>query len=328
MILKKVLSLFLAAFMAVTFIFAEEPAEEESVEAEKSEDKENEPDFTNIFVPGVDFKMLQFDDSEYIFTPAFSFGFVRTKSEGVDSCAPDLFMIQAECSNAFFTKSIVPEGDKIFESFGISEKLVWGKNSFGFSFGTMGMVDDVDLEYLVAGLSYSRQFVKGEHFSFSAGISIASGSSVKPIGVMPLPVLEFNYKARYFEYTASMGALKFTVLPQAIVRFNACASMTDTEINDKTLKYDCAIACSPFRYTKAGDLITVSAGLMHDRQSFVTDVDENYGMHFYTAYGEIDAKFITLRGGYNFGGEWLHKKDVTGDMKNGMFVSLSGKLFF
>lgn len=325
---KKFLSMIMVLFMAVTFIFAEEPAEEELAASDESESQENVPDFKNTFIPGVDFNMLQFDDSEYIFTPAFSFGFVRAKSEGVDSCAPDLFMLSVNSSYAFFTKSIVPEGDKYFNSFGIAEKMVWGKNTFGFSFGTMGMVDDVKFDYLVAGLNYCRQFVKTDHFSFAAGIGIMSGSSVEPIGVLPLPVLEFAYKAKYFESTASLGSVKFTVLPNAIVRFNASASMTDTEINDKTLKYDCAIACSPFRYTKAGDLITVSAGLMHDRQSFVTDVDENYGMHFYTAYGEIDAKFITLRGGYNFGGEWLHKKDVTGDMKNGMFVSLSGKLFF
>ncbi len=300
-----------------------------------SEAVEKSPDFQNHLIPNVSLTVVQTDDKDYLFNPSGGVQFMRIKTGQVDSWQPDFFSVNANYGQYKFTQGIGSDKDKNFYEFDLTGNAVWGKNTFVAIFGSGGYVNDFKAALLTGAFIYNRQFIKTKHVTFEAGCGISIGDTGEKIeGVeiwaMPVITLGLKFDSEYFQaYTGFMGApvLNFTVMPNSIVRLKASASLTGTD-SIRDVVFDAAVVCSPFKYTKLGENITVSSGLMHSKSKVAYDVKEKYGIHYFTAYGEIDAKLLTLRAGYNFGGEWIHKKDVTGDMKNGLFASASVKYCF
>ena len=151
------------------------------------------------------------------------------------------------------------------------------------------------------------------------------------IYVIPLPIFSFSYTSEIFNGSCSfMGApsISAVLFPKAMFRLKGeCGVAGFNSIRDIT--FDCAVAYYPLKNTKAGDFLSVSAGIQNKHTGFATkDPRKKYSYQYYGAYGEINASFISLRAGYNFDGKLRVKDKDDVDLHKGIFASVQAMYMF
>ncbi len=293
------------------------------------EEEKQTPNFKNYLVPSLNFATVQTDDYDYMFNPVVNLSFFRQKSEGVESKQPDSILFSAGYGQSIFTKGFGEDKINQFHTFGLVFQMINGKKTTMGAFSSKGYfnVHDFKAEYLTGYYGLAFEIAKTEHCSFSLGLMTLFGDNGYKfedtnLYIMPFPLISITLNYQFFECSIGSTGFNVSIFPKAIVRLDTSfVPVFNGKPRDFT--FDAALVASPFRKTKIGDAITVSAGLSHGKSEVFVDKDEKYGMHFYTAYGQIKCFGVTLKGGYNFGGEWLYNKEVTGDMTNGLFASAS-----
>ena len=323
---KKLVIVLMCLFCA--FLSAQE-------EAETKADAKPQKDFQNHVVPVLGFQALQTDEKDFIFTPNAAVQFVRTKSEGVESAQPDTIMAAASYSQLISTVGYGVDEIKNLHALSLMGNIAFGKNMITAMFSNSGKQLFSSNSTLTGGLMYTRELINNDSFNFRLGIGVMAGDfNLKIAGyyiyVIPLPVFSLSYTSEYFNSSLSMmglPSLSMTLFPKSIVRVKGqCGIAGFSSIRDLT--FDCAIAYHPFAKKTGGDFLSFSAGVMNQHSSFTPDRNERNTFQYYSVYGEINASFIVLRGGYNFNGKKIHNDEVVSDLHKGVFASIQAMYMF
>ena len=312
-----------------------------SQEAEASENTETsvnegvQKDYANMFIPIVNFKALQTDEKDFVLTPAVNFQYMRMKNEGVEAKGPDALIISGGYSTDYFTKAVGKDEVQYLHNVNLMGNLGFGKNTFVAMLASGGEVPFSSIHVITLGAMYSRELVKTDnvYFSFGGGIIVADlGLKIGDfnIYVLPLPVFSLSYQNDIVAAGLSMTGMpnaSVTLFPKSMFRLNGSVGMAGlSSIRDLT--FDCSLSCYPLINTAAGDFLSVSGGVMNNVSGFKLKDNTEFGYQYYSVYGEINATFVTLRGGYNFNGKNRYDGDEVGDMYKGLFASLQMMYFF
>ena len=326
-IMKKNLSVILLC-LCCAFLSAQNEPEAES-------DSKVQKDFQNNILTMAGFQSLQTAEKDFVFTPSVNLQYMRMKNEGVISSQPDFLVIGAGYSLDHFTKGLGPDKVDNLHNCNLMSNFGWGKNSFTAMVASGGEVPFSSIHNITGGLMYSREFISTDKLSFAFGGGIMAGDFGLSIGdfniyVLPLPILSFSYQNDYVAAgIAMMGlpAVQLILFPKSMFRFNGSCSLSGFD-SIRDLTFDCALACYPLINTKAKDFLSVSAGVMNTSSSHKLKDNTAYGYQYYTAYGEINATFVTFRCGYNFDGKVLVDSKPVADMYKGVFASVQAMFMF
>lgn len=329
--MKKLLFILLTAFVFTSFAAAQEDLQENEV----SEKTENQKPFQDHLLTMAGFSALQIDEEDFILSPSVNLQYMHIKNEGVESWQPDAIVIGAGYSMDHLTKGLGPKKADTFHGINLMGNLVAGKNSFIAMVAAGGEEPFSSWKNFSGGLMYTRQLVKNDNISFSAGLGVMAGDlGIKIMNyklyVIPLPVFSFNYQNDIFEGGISMmglPSLSLTLFPKSMIRFKgSCGLAGFSSIRDLT--FDAALVCYPLINTKVKELVSVSAGVMNNVKSLTLKDKTQYDYQYYSAYGEISATFVVLRAGYNFNGVTRVKNKETGSLYNGLFASAQAMFMF
>ena len=320
--MKKLLILIILIFQAFAFAFAQEEPEQASAQEAQNP--------RNLFIPSISFKMLQIDDKDFVFSPAANFQYVRLKGQNTQAKGPDMIMAGLGYSQDYFTQGLGPEEVNRIHGCNVMLNIAAGKNTFVGMLASNGQVPFSSLKTLMGALLYTRQFVKNENKTFTAGLGLVVGDfdvNIKGMDIyfFPLPVFSFNYKNDVLSTSISkMGppSANLTLFPKSIFRFRASLGLTGFN-SIRYLAFDGAVLCYPFVNTKAKDLVYIAAGIMNKKNNYVLKNKTRYSFQYYSVYGEISATFATLQFGYNFDGKRMIEKEITGDLCKGLYASLN-----
>ena len=292
-------------------------------------------DFKNHVMPSIGFDALQTGEEDFILNPSVNLQYMRIKNEGVESKQPDFLMLGAGYSQNYFTAGIGP--DKINTVHGCNLMVNLGKadHSFMAMLASGGEAPFSHIKTITAATMYTRRILDTENISFvfGAGVIVADlGLELfgYDIYVLPLPVFSFTYKNDIISGTiALMGPprISFTLFPKSMFRFNGNLGMAGLSSIRKLL-FDCALAWYPLNDSENPDMLSLSLGVMNTENNTVLKDKEKYGYQYYSVYGEVDAAFVKLRGGYNFDGKVIARDEYTKDMYKGFFGSLNAMFMF
>lgn len=302
---------------------------------ETSENESVQKDFSNMVIPVLNFKALQTEEEDFILSPALNFQYMRIKGNGVESKQPDALIIAGGYSMDYFTKGLGADQVQYLHNINLMGNLSYGKNSFVAMVASGGEQPFSSVHVITAGLMYSRQLVQTDHLSFSLGGGIIVADLGLKIGdfdiyVLPLPIFSLNYKNDIVAAGLSMTGMpvaSLTLFPNAMFRVNGSCSMAGfSSIRDLT--FDCGLSYYPLIHTSAKEFLSISAGVMNTVSGYTLKDNKKFGYQYYSVYGEINATFLTLRGGYNFDGKKRYDGDEVGDMYKGLFATLQAMYFF
>ena len=303
--------------------------------AEALSNQAAQKDFRNNFVPVLGFKALQTDEKDFIFTPNVAAQFMRIKSKGVESAQPDSIVAAASYSQLISTKGYGENEIKNLHDLSLMGNIGFGKNLITAMFSINGKQLFSSNSTLTGGLMYTRELINNNSWNFKLGLGVLAGDfGLKVAGyyiyVIPLPVFSLSYTSEYFNSSLSMmglPSLSMTLFPKSIVRVKGqCGIGGFSSIRDLT--FDCALAYYPFAKKAGGDFLSFSAGVMNQKTGFNPYATEKNTFQYYSAYGEINASFLVLRGGYNFNGKKQHNNEAAEDMHKGFFASIQAMYMF
>ena len=310
-------------------------AQDESQENEVSENTEEQKPFQDHLITMAGFSALQIDEEDFILSPSVNLQYMHIKNQEVEAKGPDAIVIGAGYSMDHFTEGLGPEKADTFHGINLMGNLVAGKNSFISMVAAGGEEPFASWKNFSGGLMYTRQLVKTDNVSFSAGLGVMAGDlgiKIKnyKIYVIPLPVFSFNYQNDIFAGGISMMGLptiSLTLFPKSMFRLKGSCGMAGfSSIRDLT--FDAALVCYPLINTKVKELISVSAGVMNNVKSVSLKNKTKYGYQYYSAYGEINASFVVLRAGYNFDGVTRVDDKETGSLCKGLYASAQAMFMF
>lgn len=330
--MKKYLLVLLSMFVVCAFAGAQEVSDAQQ-EVEAAE--EIKKPFQNHLLTMAGFSALQTDEKDFILSPSANLQFMHIKNEGVESKQPDAIVIGAGYSLDHYTQGLGPDEVDTFHNVNLMGNVVAGKNSFIAMVASGGEIPFSSIKTITAGLMYTRQLVKTDNLSFTAGFGIMAGDlglKIKNYNIycIPLPLFSFNYQNDIFAGGISvMGlpSLSLTLFPKSMFRFRGNCGVSGFK-SIRNLTFDTALVCYPLLNTKAGELVSISAGVMNTAKSSLLKDKTKYAYQYYSAYGEISATFVTLRAGYNFDGKKYFNDDEVGDMYKGLFATVQAMFMF
>ena len=333
--MKKLLLITCTLLLVFAALSAEKVSDELAEETQVQAAEENQKPFQNHLLTMAGFKALQTDEKDFVLSPSLNLQYMRFKNKGVESKQPDAIIIAGGYSLDHYTKGLGPDEVDNFHNINLMGNVAVGKNTFTGILAANGQVPFSSITTLTAGLMYSRQIVKTDNISFTAGAGIIVadlGLNINDVDIycIPLPVFSFNYNNDYLSTGISMmgmPSLSLSLFPKSIVRFNgSCGLAGFSSVRDIT--FDCALVYYPLFYTNAKEFLSVSAGVMNTVNSSFLKDKTKYSFQYYSVYGEINASLVKLRAGYNFDGEKRINKDVKGEMYKGLFASVQAMFMF
>ena len=301
----------------------------------EGESQKPQKDFQNHVIPVLGFQALQTGEKDFIFTPTAALQFMRTKNKDVKSAQPDSITAAVSYSQLISTVGYGEDEIKNLHSLSLMGNVGFGKNMITAMFSTSGKAIFTSNSTLTGGLMYTRELIKNDNWKFNLGLGVLAGDLGLEIAgyyiyVVPLPVFSLSYTSEYFNSSLSMmglPSLSMTLFPKAYVRVKGeCGIAGFSSIRDLT--FDCALAYHPFAKKTGGDFLSFSAGVMNQHSSFTPDKKEKNTFQYYSVYGEINATFIVLRGGYNFNGKTIHNDKDVSDLQKGVFASIQAMYMF
>ena len=334
-IMKKIFVLFVSLCCLSFTVTAQEAEEETSVVENATETPAEIKDFQNHIIPAFSFQTLQLEQKDFILSPSLNLQYMRIKNPGVVSSQPDSIAIGAGYSMDYFTAGLMSENIRRLHNANVLGSVGFGKNTIACMVPSGSEIPFSSIQSVTGALFYTRQLVKKENVSFLLGGGIIVGDfgfKIKdfPIYVVAIPMFSFNYNNKIFSSTISilgLPSLQLTLFPKSIVRVKgSCGIAGFSSIRDLT--FDCALIYYPFKNTKANELVYVAAGVMNKSASTILLDKTKIRYQYYSAYGEISATFITLKGGYNFDGKKYVNSTEAGDMYKGLFASVQAMFMF
>ena len=318
------LIIFILQFFAIAF------AQEESEAQPEQASEQAEQSRRNLFIPTITFKMLQIDEKDFVLSPAANLQYMRIKGKDSQTKGPDMITAGFSYSQDYFTRGLGPREVQRIHGCSALLNISAGKNGFMGMVASNGELPFSSFKTLTGALLYTRQIIKSDNKSFTAGFGLVAGDfdiNFKGIDIyfFALPVFSFNYKNDIFSTSISvMGppAFRLTLFPDAMFRFKGSLGLIGFK-SIRDLGFDCALVCYPFINTSAENMIYIAAGVMNKSSSFVLKDKSKYSFQYYSVYGEINAIFASLQCGYIFDGKRLIEKEIAGDMYKGLFASLN-----
>ena len=337
--IKKVFTTLVIFGITAFTVSAQESGENNSEQiSEASTVDAPEKEFKFNVIPVVGFDMLQLEKESFILTPSGTLQFMRTKNASSTSKQPDMIAGGASYSQSIFTKKIEGYDERQFHSISVFSQVVAGKNTFLLQLAMSGAKPFGSYKNLNGALMYSRQFIKTDSISLSAGGGVIAADMGLKIGgvelfVIPLPLLQFAYTSEYFNAGfdwVGLPSVNFTLLPHKMFRFKGSCSLGGFDL-PADLKFDCAVCCYPLTKTKMGDFMSISAGITNSQKGFKIDNDNSLKYQYYSVYGELGLTLVTLRAGYAFGGKQtltVKKDKFKKDYDGGIFATIQAMYMF
>lgn len=280
-------------------------------------------------IPFAGCKYLQTAEEDYLLSPSAGIQIMSVVSDS------GVLSTSANYSMNYYNRGFGEEKVKYLHGINLTGSYNWDKNGVTVVLGSNGEVPFSDIKTMMGLALYTRQIVKTESFSFVFGGGIMAGDldrSIRGVNIyaIPFPVFSLNYHNDFVATSlAFMGEPSFSLelFPKSIVRFDGKVSLVGFD-SVKDIAFDCAIRAYPFNNTALGEIISIAAGVLNTKETYKLANKDEYGFQYYSAYGELNATFLTLRCGYNFNGSKIFNKEVKGDMYNGIFASVSAMFFF
>lgn len=318
--MKKIITIIM--FCLCGFLYAED------ANADKAESDEK-PQTQNHIISLAGIEYLQTDEDQALLSPSAGLQFMRIMPQ------TGLFTLAANYSLDYYKAGFGADSVKDFHGISLMGNYNAGKNTFMAMLASQGQQPFSDWKTLTGVFLYNRQLVKNDSFSFILGGGLVIGAfdlKIKDfeVFVLPLPVFSLTYNNYWFKGSlAFMGApsLQVTLFPSSFLRFDGSLSLTGID-SARNIAFDCALKCYPFVNKSLGEALSFSAGLKRAEKTCRLKNKDEYKFNYLSAYGEINATFISLRCGYNFDGVKLVNKEVTGPLYNGIFASANAMLFF
>ena len=131
--MKKAFFLFVLIFSFKVFALSQELSTEDAQPAAVKS-------FQNHIIPMLGFQTLQTDEEDFIFSPSVNLQFMRIKSPGVESKAPDLIAIGAGYSMSYHTAGLGQDDVHQLHGCNLMGSLNAGKNSFVAMLASNGQI--------------------------------------------------------------------------------------------------------------------------------------------------------------------------------------------
>ncbi|MBP5359049.1 MAG: hypothetical protein J6Y69_07675 [Treponema sp.] len=261
-------------------------------------------------VPVAEFRMLQIEGDNYLFSPSGSLQFMIEKGEDSSSKMPDLITSRISYSQDIFTRGIEGYDERNFHKIGLFGKVVSGKNSFLLKIDGRGANPFESYRNFEGLLMYGRKLIDTDSISLVLGGGLAAtdtGIKIKDIDILvvPLPMLYFSYSGEYFSTDFEWIGLpdaRFVVFPNSMFRIKGEASFAGFDL-PVDINFDTALCCYPIKEGPFKDYFSISAGISHNVDKFRIDMDNSAKYNYFCAYGEVSATAIGVRAGYAFAGE-------------------------
>ena len=286
--------------------------------------------FQNHIISMLGFQALQTGEQDYIFSPSVNLQFMRVKMPGVESAQPDSIAIAAGYSQSYHTEGLGAEEIHQLHGCSLMASVNKDKNSYLAMIASNGQFPFSHIKTVTGVLLYTHQLIKTDNMGFVLGGGLVVGDfelTIKDVDIyfFALPVFRFNYKADFFTGSISlMGppAIQLTLFPKSMFSFKGSCGIAGVK-SIRDLTFDCSLVCYPLIHSQMGEMLSVSAGIMNKVSSTTLRNKTKYTYQYYSAYGEINAVFATVRCGYNFDGKKYVNKDLVADMYEGLFASLN-----
>lgn len=298
-----------------------------------TEDAEEEKEKTTMYAPLLEFGLFQESPEAFILSPGAAFQFAKTKPKDSEAKGPDSIVLGASYYQHIFTCGIADSSS--FQNHVLSVMGTMGikRHNFLMMGTTAGEELFKDLRNSSGVFGYMYQFVNTEHVDFNLG----GGILVADLGIqiddfnlyaIPFPLLTFTYKSHVFMGNLSVLGLPTVTLmlfPESMFRVKGtCGFAGFSSVRD--LIFDCSVSAYPF-IKNLGDLISFSAGISGNADSYVYDSNKTLRYNYYTAYGEINASALIIRAGWNFNGEKIfNEKEAAYD--GGFFLKVQAMYAF
>ncbi len=310
-------------------------AQENQIQTDDLQTAKVQKDFNNHIIPSIGFQAIQTGTSDFILSPSVSLQFMQIKDKTSQSSRPDLLAAGLSYSQDYYTDGIGPDKINRLHGASIFGNLSKGKNTFTLMLASNGEVPFSSLKSIAGIVVYVNQLVKTDNFSFSLGAGLVAadfGINIKgqDIYIFPLPLFSLSYNNSVASASLSlMGppTLLLQLFPKSMIRFKGnCGIVGIKSIRDLT--FDCALVYYPLYNSPLAEFLSISAGVMNKSSSSVLRDKTRYGIQYYSAYGEINASFVTIRCGYNFNGKKFVEKAAVADLPKGIFASIQGVYMF
>ena len=294
------------------------------------------PEFTSLFIPTAGFTYSRFSPDNYMLQPSAGLQFMRKKNN-LEVSGPELFALGANYSQAYFKEGLCGTDTDSLHSISLMGNLMAGKNTVMLSVSSEAELPFSSFKNITGLAMYTRQLFKNDSITFGLGGGIIVNDFGVKIGdvdifVIPLPLIYFTYSLKTDFLQAglniiSLPSIDFTFFPEALFRLKGSASISGiNSVYD--IMFNGCLACYPLKYTAAGDLLSISAGVKNTKNTFSMADSKRRGYQNYLAYGEINAGFLVVTGGWNFGGHEILDKDITDPCNGGFFASVTGMFAF
>jgi hypothetical protein len=166
--------------------------------------------------------------------------------------------------------------------------------------------------------------------ALGGGVAVADFGLAWP--VLPVPFIRLGHESRLldasFDFITGPN-LGLTLLPESHLQLRGDMRMDEfRDIRD--LIFEVALEYRFFSEGTARDSFAgMSLGLKNDVLGFTAaDSGDEYQMHYYGVFGEVDLGLLTLTGGYAFDGRKRYGEDVTAGTGEGFFLTVQGLCMF
>lgn len=289
-------------------------------------------------VPVAEFRMLQIEGDNYLFSPSGSLQFMMEKAEDSTSNMPDLITGRMSYSQDIFSRGIEGYDERNFHKIGLFGKVVSGRNSFLLKIDSRGANPFESYRNFEGLLMYGRKLVDTDSISLVLGGGLAAtdtGIKIKDfdVFVVPLPMLYFTYSGEWFTAEFEWIGLpdaRFVLFPKSMFRIKGEASFAGFDL-PVDINFDTALCCYPIKEGPFKDYFSISAGISHNVDKFRIDMDNSAKYNYFSAYGEVSATAIGVRAGYAFAGERMISSAgvrTKGDYDGGFYLLIHGMYKF
>jgi hypothetical protein len=169
-----------------------------------------------------------------------------------------------------------------------------------------------------------------------SSLAVGGGLAVADFGLdwplLPVPFVRLNHQSRLldasFDFITGPN-LGLTLLPESHLRLRGDLRMD--EFRDlRDLIFEVALEYRFFEEGAPRDSFAgVALGLKNDTLGFAAgESGEEYEMHYYALFGEVDLGLLTLTGGYAFEGRARYGDDQTEGLGEGFFLAVQGLFMF
>ncbi|MDR1374981.1 MAG: hypothetical protein LBJ24_08425 [Treponema sp.] len=296
-----------------------------------AEDASGEKDFFTAPVLLYDYVSL---DGQQFHAPGEGLIFTKGKLPPAFGEKRNSLSVMAMARQYFFMQKNAPGYADRYHDIGLAAEWQFGRHQIrGFLQSASNEPFYGGLRTVKAGAGYGYDVLHTERFSLTLGGILAVSdfgleyADGKIWPVIPLPLVRFTFNAPLVDLEAELMAitpsLKCTLLPDRRFRLITEARMNGYR-HVRNIIFDCSLWYRFFdQNSKRGDFAGIGIGANSNSASFNLDgKDKDYELQYFSVYGKLDVSFLSICGGYAFGGRELYDEEAAGGTGDGFFVSV------